>query len=121
MSPSKKTKPATRKPRSLPPIKFSRTPVEAIEPEQQIIGAPLLGKIAAYDNATREIELMIEEPLSVGDAIRVKGSTTDLTQRVERLRIGDKSIQSALPGEIVRIPIADSVTNGDAVYKIRSS
>ncbi len=121
MSPSKKEKSAGRKPRPLPPIKFARTPVEAISPEQQIVGAPLLGKIAAYDPVNREIELKIEEPLSVGDAIRVKGRTTDLSQRIERLSVGPRSVQSALPGEIVRIPIADSVSEGDAVYKIRGS
>ncbi|MDE2492203.1 MAG: hypothetical protein KGM24_15250 [Elusimicrobia bacterium] len=96
-----------------------RTPVEEISPEQQIVGAPLLGKVAAYDAKAREMTLPLEEPLTVGDALRVKGRATDLTQRVERLRVGGRAVQSALAGETAQVETADRVRPGDAVYKIR--
>ena len=121
MRPSNKKRTPLRKPRSKAPLVFQRTAVEDIAPEEQIIGAPLLGKIIAYDHDLLEIQLAIEEPLSVGDAIRVKGRTTDLTQRVERLHVGRRSVQSALAGETVLLRIADTVAVGDAVYKVRSS
>lgn len=98
-----------------------RTPVEDIAPEEQIVGAPLLGKVLAYDAKTREIALDLEEALTVGDGVRVKGRATDLIQRVERLRIGRRSVQSALAGEKVFVEVADRVRPGDAVYKVRSA
>ena len=96
-----------------------RTPVEDIAPEEQIVGAPLLGKVKSYDAKTREIALELEEALTVGDGVRVKGRTTDLIQRVERLRVGRRSVQSALAGELVLVEVADRVRPGDAVYKVR--
>jgi hypothetical protein len=104
---------ATRAPR--------RTRVEDIAPEEQIVGAPLLGKVKNYDAKTREITLDLEEALTVGDGVRVKGRATDLIQRVERLRVGPRCVQSALPGETVQVEVADRVRSGDAVYKVRAA
>jgi len=68
---------------------------------------------------TSEITLYLEEALTVGDGMRVKGRTTDLIQRVERLRMGRRGVQSALAGETVQVSVADRVNPGDAVYKVR--
>ena len=103
------------------PAVARRTRIEDISPEQQIVGAPLLGKVKDYDAKTREITLDLEEPLTVGDGVRVKGRVTDLTQRVERLRAAGRGVQSALVGETVQIEVADRVRPGDAVYKVRSA
>ncbi len=98
-----------------------RTPVEALNPRQQIVGAPLVGLVRDYDARARALSLRLEEPLSVGDSVRVKGKDTDLTQRVERLSVGRRSVQSALAGETAAFEIADRVRVGDAVYKVRRS
>jgi hypothetical protein len=100
---------------------LKRTPVSDIAPEEQIVGAPLLGKVAAYDAKKREMTLSLEEPLSAGDALRVKGRETDLSQRVERLCVGGRCVQSAMAGETVAVSVADRVRKGDAVYKVRTS
>lgn len=118
MTRQKKTKKALKAPAPRVP---RRTPVEDILPEEQIIGAPLLGKVTAYDPKTRELTLELEEPLTVGDGLRVKGRSTDLTQRVERLRVGERAVQSALAGETVGVEVADKVRPGDAVYKVRAA
>ena len=112
-SPPRKKAAMTRAPR--------RTPVEDIAPEEQIVGAPLLGKVKAYDAKTREITLVLEEALTVGDGVRVKGRVTDLIQRVERLRVGRRGVQSALAGETVQMEVADRVRPGDAAYKVRTA
>jgi hypothetical protein len=104
-----------------PPSAPRRTPVEDIAPEEQIVGAPLLGKVKAYDAKTREITLELEEALTVGDGVRIKGRATDLIQRVERLGVARRAVQSALAGETVQLEVADRVRPGDAVYKVRSA
>jgi len=98
-----------------------RTPASGISPEEQIIGAPFLGKVRAYDAKRREMTILLEESVSTGDALRVKGRDTDLSQRVERLCVGKRCVQSALSGETVVCSVADRVRVGDAVYKVRSS
>ena len=97
-----------------------RTPVSGISPDEQIVGAPFLGKVRAYDAKKQEMTILLEEPISTGDALRVKGRETDLSQRVERLSVGKRCVQSALSGETVLCSVADRVRVGDAVYKVRS-
>lgn len=109
---SKKSKPAPE------PAAPPRTPVWDIAPEEQLVGAPLLGKVRAYDAETGEMTLRLEEPLSAGDTVRVKGRATDLTQRAEHIRVGKRSVQSALPGETAVVVVADAVRPGDAVWKL---
>ena len=95
-----------------------KTPVSEITPEQQIIGATFLGKVQNYYSHLKVFALRLEAPLTVGYTIRIKGHTTDLTQKVEHLQVERLNMQSAAPGEAVAIPAADKVRLGDAVYKI---
>ena len=99
---------------------LQRTPVSGISPDEQIVGAPFLGKVRAYDAKKNEMTILLEEPISAGDALRVKGRETDLSQRVERLTVGKRCVQSALSGETVICSVADRVRVGDAVYKVRA-
>ncbi len=96
-----------------------RTPITGISPDEQIVGAPFLGKVRSYSAKRGEMTILLEDSVSMGDAVRVKGRRTDLSQRVERLSIGKLRVQSALPGESVACSVADRVRVGDAVYKIR--
>jgi hypothetical protein len=101
---------------SLKPI--PKTPVWQISPEEQIIGAPFLGKVKLYDSAAGIITLVLENSLAAGNMIRIKGRVTDLTQRVELMRAEGQTVQSASAGETVSIHVADPAREGDAVYKI---
>jgi hypothetical protein len=105
-----------KKPAALP--KVPKTPVWDITPEQQIVGAVLLGKVKNYLAQSGAMTLVLEAPLAVGDSIRVKGHTTDLTQRVEHLEFNRQSVQGGAAGEDVGISVADRVRVGDAVYKL---
>lgn len=95
-----------------------KTQVWEITPEQQIVGAVFLGKVQGYYSNIRVMGLTLEAPLAVGETIRVKGHTTDLTQRVERIELERAAVASAAPGDAVGIEVADKVRPGDAVYKL---
>ena len=56
--------------------------------------------------------------LKVGDTIKIKGSTTDLTQRVDSMEIDRKPIQSAGVGASVGVKVKDRVRPNDIVYKV---
>jgi len=107
-------KPAKQQPKRTAP----RTPIAEITPEQQIIGATFLGKVKNYYSRLKVIALVLEAPLSVGDTIRIKGHTTDLTQKVEHMEVERLTVPSAAPGEAVAVQVADKSRRGDAAYKI---
>jgi translation initiation factor IF-2 len=56
--------------------------------------------------------------LKVGDTIRIKGSTTDLTQKIDTMEIDRKPIASAGVGQSVGIKVKDRVRPSDVVYKV---
>lgn len=95
-----------------------KTPVSSISPAEQIVGAVFLGKVAEYFSQLGVIALTLEAPLAVGETIRIKGHTTDLTQKVDHLEVDRHSVQGASAGESVGVKIADKCRVGDAVYKI---
>jgi hypothetical protein len=114
MSPHKKK--TNKAAKALPAV--PKTPVSEITPEQAIIGAVFLGKVQDYLSHLSVATLVLEAPLSVGDAVRIKGHTTDLTQKIDHIEVDRKSVPSASPGEGIGIKLADKVRIGDAVYKL---
>jgi hypothetical protein len=95
-----------------------KTPVTAITPEQQIVGATFLGKVQNYFSHLEVFALTLEAPLALGETIRIKGHTTDLTQKVEGMQVDHLGVQSAAPGESVAVVVAGKVRPGDAVYRV---
>jgi len=113
---AKKTK---KKPAPRPALKkVPKTPISEIAPEEQIVGAVFLGKVRGFASNLAMMSLVLEAPLAAGDAIRIKGKNTDLTQRVERMEVDGAHAHSADAGDAVSIEVADRVTEGDAVYKV---
>ncbi len=115
MKRTSKKKSSNKKPATL---RVPKTPITDITPEQQIIGAQFLGKVKEFFSKIGVATLVLESPLAVGDTVRVKGHTTDLTQRVEKLEVDHAAVQSAAAGEGVGLLLADRVRPGDAVYKL---
>ena len=56
--------------------------------------------------------------LSVGDTIRIKGHTTDLTQTVDSIQIEHQGVPKADPGQVIGIRMKDRVRRVDAVLKV---
>jgi putative protease len=62
------------------------------------------------------IEIQAGE-LRVGDTIRIRGKTTDLSQNVESMELDRKPAQSASPGQLVGIKVRERVREDDRVYR----
>ena len=56
--------------------------------------------------------------LKVGDAIHIKGATTDLRLVVESMQLNNAAVSQALPGQAVGIKVTDRVRSGDKVYRV---
>ena len=56
--------------------------------------------------------------LEVGDTIRIKGHTSDVTQTVESMQVEHENVEIAKVGEEIGLKTADYVREHDAVYKV---
>ena len=109
---------APRRPARAPSTKAPKPGVAAPPAEKQVAGGVLLGHVDDYFARVGVMALKLLTPVSVGDMIRVKGHTTDITQQVESMQIEHQPVQTASPGDAVGIKIAGKVRRTDVVYKI---
>lgn len=79
----------------------------------------LIGEVSHYwgniDVAGIEIT---DGELSVGDEIRIKGTTTDFTQKVDSMQIEMKNIEKAQKGDSIGLQVVEKVRTHDKVFKI---
>jgi len=60
----------------------------------------------------------LKAPLSVGDRILIKGSTTNFEQVVSSMQIEHKNVEHAEAGSSVGLKVEERVRENDIVYKI---
>ncbi|MEM3607142.1 MAG: hypothetical protein QXE30_05825 [Candidatus Bathyarchaeia archaeon] len=56
--------------------------------------------------------------LKIGDLVRIKGATTDFTQKIESMQIERKPVEKAGAGSSVGIKVNNKVRVNDKVYKV---
>ena len=76
-----------------------------------------IGKVSSYFSHIGVAAIELKDKLKVGDKIRIKGSTTDLTQTVSSMQIEHDSVKEAKKGDSVGIKVNDKVRPNDLVYK----
>ena len=77
-----------------------------------------IGKVSGYFSHVSVAAIKLSGGLKVGDKIHVKGSTTDLEQKIESMQIGKKEVKSAKKGEHVGIKVSDRVRPNDKVFLV---
>ena len=77
-----------------------------------------IGNVLQYFSRASVVGIRLNAPLKVGDRIRIKGHTTDLTAIVESMQINNQDKQEAQPGDEVGIKVPDRARPGDKVYKV---
>ncbi len=78
----------------------------------------LIGKITHYySKVSVGIVELTDGGLKVGDAIRIKGGTTDFEQTVDSIQYEHQDINEAKEGQSVGVKVAQKVRDGDLVYK----
>jgi putative protease len=56
--------------------------------------------------------------LVIGDTVRIKGSTTDFTQKIEAMEFDHKPVDKASRGQFTGIKVVQPVKPFDLVYKV---
>lgn len=78
-----------------------------------------VGKVAHYfPKINVAIIEITDNPLKVGEEIRIKGHTTDITQKVKSMQIEHKKIEIADSGKSVGLEVSEPVRANDIVYKV---
>jgi putative protease len=83
------------------------------------MGEEVVGKVTDYFAKIGVAGLQVTAgSLSVGDTIRIKGHTTDVTQVVESIQIEHQGVPRAEAGQNVGIRVKERVRRGDSVLKV---
>ena len=64
--------------------------------------------------------VQLTAPLKVGDAVHIKGATTDLKLVVESMQLDNKAVTQGSAGQAVGIKVTDRVRRGDRVYRVEA-
>lgn len=78
----------------------------------------IVGTVTHYFPHVRAGVIKLKKPLAVGDTIKVKGHTTDFTQRVDSMQIDRVPIVNAKKGQEIGILVASRVRQHDVVCKV---
>jgi putative protease len=83
------------------------------------MGEEVIGKVVDYFGKIGVAGIQVTAgSLNVGDTIRIKGHTTDVTQVVESIQLEHQGVQRAEPGQTIGIRVKERVRRGDSVLKV---
>ncbi len=78
----------------------------------------LVGEVTHYFPQVNAAVVKLKIPLAVGDNIKVKGHTTDFTQKISSLQIDRVSVLAAKVGDEIGLQVKSRVRRGDIVTKL---
>ncbi|MDD4979988.1 MAG: hypothetical protein PHC54_01765 [Candidatus Omnitrophica bacterium] len=78
----------------------------------------VIGEITHYFPHVRAAVIKLKAPLATGDAIKIKGHTTDLQQVVTSMQIDHVVVSDAKKGQEIGLLVESRVRQHDVVYKL---
>jgi hypothetical protein len=76
-----------------------------------------IGRVTHYFGHLSVAAVALDQPLSVGDRIHIRGHSTDLEQTVASMEIDRAAVERAGPGDDVAIKVDDHVREHDLIYR----
>lgn len=77
-----------------------------------------IGKVLHYFGKASAAAIKLSGDLKVGDTIHIKGHTSDFTQTIESMMIGQNPVTEAKAGDDVGIKVKEHVREHDVVLKV---
>ena len=111
-----KKKPVKRKPalKKKPSLK-KRPKIKQFPKKQE---GNLIGLITHYFPHVQAAVIKLKGPLAMGDTVKIKGHTTDLTQIITSIQIDRADITNAKKGDEIGLQVNSRVRQNDKVYKV---
>jgi hypothetical protein len=78
----------------------------------------LIGSITHYFPHVQAAVIKLKGPLAMGDTVKIKGHTTDLTQIITSMQIDRVDISNAKKGDEIGLQVSSRVRQGDKAFKI---
>lgn len=75
-----------------------------------------VGKITHYFDEIGVAVVEMTGKMKAGDKIKIKGTTTDFTQKIDSMQIEHEQIKEAKKGDAIGMKVADRVRIHDKVY-----
>jgi len=104
----KALKPKTAKKKVTP-----KKPAVKVKPAENVVGA-----VTHYFPHVRAAVIKLKTTLSVGDTIKIKGHTTDFTQKISSMQIDRVSVDSAKKGQEIGLLVDSRVRQHDVVSRV---
>lgn len=98
------------------PINKKKAAPKAFKPKKS--KENIIGKVTHYFPHVSAAVVKVKAPLAVGDNIKIKGSSSDFTQKVESIQIDRISISNAKKGDEIGLLVISRVREHDVVYKM---
>ncbi|MCM8781558.1 MAG: hypothetical protein NC828_00655 [Candidatus Omnitrophica bacterium] len=76
----------------------------------------IIGVVTHYFPKVNAAAIKLKAPLKIGDAIKIKGHTTDFSQTVTSMQINRVPITSARKGQEIGLLVNSRVRRNDLVY-----
>lgn len=76
----------------------------------------VLGMVDHFFGKISVAAIKVKAPIKVGDAIHIKGHTTDFTQKVESMQIEHENVTKAKKGDDIGVKVKEHVREHDIVY-----
>jgi len=83
------------------------------EPQMEAVG-----RVSGFFAHPSVAIVELSQPLKIGDAVYIKGHTTDFQQAVESMQVEHKPVQDARPGDAVGLKVNARCRKNDVVYKL---
>ena len=77
-----------------------------------------VGKVTHYFSNIGVAVIKLSTTLKQGDKIRIKGATSDFTQKVDSMQIDHDKVETAKKGQSIGMKVADHAREQDIVYKV---
>jgi hypothetical protein len=82
-------------------------------------GEVKVGRITHYFGKVQVAVIELTDgSLAVGDTVRIKGHTSDFTQRIDSMQIDRVDVPSATKGQAIGVRVAQPARVGDDVFKV---
>ncbi len=77
-----------------------------------------IGVVTRYFHKIGVAAIMLEDTLSVGNKVRIEGSTTNFEQEISSMQVDRAEIQEGKKGQEIAIKVKDRVREKDVVYLV---
>ncbi|MDD5477035.1 MAG: hypothetical protein PHG87_02340 [Candidatus Omnitrophica bacterium] len=97
---------------------IKKMPVAKKKPAAKKKEGNLIGTVTHYFPHVQAAVIKLKGPLAMGDTVKIKGHTTDLTQAVTSMQIDRVVISNAKKGDEIGLQVNSRVRQGDKTYKL---